>query len=290
MSLHRLAFIGALSLCLVTSAATAPEAREQGTPSNEDKKITDIQTDEELRLYLNEVRQLIPPSDCNEWNQDDSRVVAVFEYRTHKELWIGKEYKETEGLGVRGLQKTYDIEDLIRGGSPLRGSIKIRLSTSLMAAERACFNKLQGLQVRGVADHGTSVKGDLWHMTINEINFGTLVRPPGVVNEKTPTGETQVTLVISEGLAAMALRKSVEHLWALPGSFVLMALWALGSRILARKRATRSGRNLPRSLARTALWMVRVAGRISETIRTWWAVRSVIASKATRSQPRNQKR
>ena len=293
MNLHRLVFVVAMSLCLVTSAATAAEAREHGTPTNEDKEITDIQTDEELRLYLNEVRQLIPPSDCSEWNQDDARVVAVFEFRTNKELWIGKEYDDSDGLGVNGLQRTYEIEDISKGGSPIRGSIKIRLPTTEMDTERVCFTTLQGIHVRGAKNDGEGVyRSDLWNMTIDEVNFGILVEPQGIMKEKTPTGETQVTLTISEGLVTMVLRKSVEHLWALPGSFVLMALSAMGSHILARKRATRSGRfwTLPRSLASTALWTVRVAGRISEITRTWWPLRPVTASKATQSQPRNQMR
>ena len=225
MNLHRLVFVVAMSLCLVTSAATAAEAREHGTPTNEDKEITDIQTDEELRLYLNEVRQLIPPSDCSEWNQDDARVVAVFEFRTNKELWIGKEYDDSDGLGVNGLQRTYEIEDISKGGSPIRGSIKIRLPTTEMDTERVCFTTLQGIHVRGAKNDGEGVyRSDLWNMTIDEVNFGILVEPQGIMKEKTPTGETQVTLTISEGLVTMVLRKSVEHLWALPGSFVLMAL------------------------------------------------------------------
>ena len=52
-----------------------------------------------------------------------------------------------------------------------------------------------------------------------------------------PTGETQVTLMISEGLVAMALRKTVEHLWALPGALGLMVLWAVGGWILQKIKA-----------------------------------------------------
>ena len=159
-----------------------------------------------------------------------------------------------------------------------------------MDAERACFNKLQGLQVRGVVDDGTNGnQGDIWKMKIDEINFGILVRPPGVFNEKTPTGETQVTLMISEGLVAMALRKSFEHLWALPGSLGLMLLWAMASRILTRTLETRSVRFwiLPRSLEPMVLWTVGVGERILGITRTWWPVRSTIASKAKRSQPGN---
>ena len=40
----------------------------------------------------------------------------------------------------------------------------------------------------------------------------------------------------------MAVRKRVEHLWALPGSLGLMVLWAVGSQILRRIRAKRSSR------------------------------------------------
>ena len=238
MDLHRLALFTAMFLFLVTSAATTPETHDNETPANEDKDVLDVRTDAELRSILNEVRQNLSPSHCSDWIVDDDRVAAVFEFRTHKELWIGKEYADSDGLGVNGLQRTYEIEDLSKGGSPMRGSIKIRLPTTEMDTERVCFKTLQGIHVRGAKNDDEGVyRSDLWNMTIDEVNFGILVKPQGIMKEKTPTGETQVTLTISEGLVTMGLRKSVEHLWALPGSFALMVLWAVGNRILRTTRA-----------------------------------------------------
>ena len=235
----------AISLCLLAGVATAPEAIEHGRPNNDDKEVLDIQTDAELRSILREVSQSLVPSDCGKWNEDEARVVVIFNFRSHKELWIGKEYSDVDGLGVEGLQKTYEIENLVKGGSPLRGSIKIRLPTPEMDAERACFNKLKGIQIRGANNDGQGVyQSNSWNMTIGEIKFSTLVKSQGLWGEKVPTGETQVELMLSEGLVAMALRKSVEHLWALPGSLGLMVLFALGAWVLrktwAKWRARRS--------------------------------------------------
>ena len=227
-----------LSLCLVASAATTQHDLERGIPNNEDREILDVQTDAELRSLLSEVGERLLPSDCADWNEDEARVAAAFDFRGHKELWIAKEYSDADGLGVDGLQKTYKIKNLSKGGSPLRGSIEIRLPTPEMDVERACFSKLTGVQVRGADDDAQGVyQGNLWKMTTSEVEFGILVKRQGLGGKKVPTGETQVTIKMSEGLVAMALRKSFEHLWALPGSLGLMALWAVGARILRRMRA-----------------------------------------------------
>ena len=105
MSLRRLAFVGAMSLFLVTSAATAPEAHKHGTTTNEDKEITDIQTDEELRLYLNEVRQIIPPSDCSEWNQEDARVVAILNTGRIRSFGLVKNMTNPRGSVCAGFKE-----------------------------------------------------------------------------------------------------------------------------------------------------------------------------------------
>ena len=158
--------------------------------------------------------------------------------RNNKELWVGKKYSDSDGFGIDGLQRAYEIKNISKSGSPLRGSIQIRLTTPEMDLERVCFNKLKGIQVRGAnnADQGV-YESNLWNMRIDDIKFGVLVKPQGLRKEKVQTGETQVTLTMSEGLATMALRKSAQHLWALPGSLALMVLWAVGVRILRRTRA-----------------------------------------------------
>ena len=238
MNLLDLILFSALSLGLVASTATGQEEPEHSRPNTDDTEVLDVQTDAELRSILSEVGQSLVPRKCSEWNQDETRVVAVFDFRSHKELWIGKEYSDIDGLGIDGLQRTYEIRNFSKGGSPLRGSIQIKLPTSEMDLERVCFNKLQGIQVRGANNDDQGVyQSNLWKMTINDIKFGVLVKPKGLLEEKVKTGETQVTLTMSEGLSAMALRKSAEHLWALPGSLALMVLWAVGVRVLRRTRA-----------------------------------------------------
>ena len=239
MNLPDLILFSAMSLCLVASAAAGQEKLEHGGPNNDDREILDVQTDAELRSILSEVRKSLMPSDCGDWNEDETRVVVVFNFRGHKELWIGTEYSDAEGFGVENLLRTYEVNNLFKGGgSPLRGSIEIRLPTPEMDIERACFSKLKGVQVRGANDDGQGVyQGNLWKMTISEIKFGVLVEAQGLWGEKVPTSNTQVTLTMSEGLTTMALRKSVEHLWALPGSLGLMVLWAVGGWILRRIQA-----------------------------------------------------
>ena len=222
-----------ISLFWVASAETESEIMEQGGDSYNDQEILDVQTEEELRSILSEVGQKLTPSHCSDWNEDESRVAGVMNLRRFQELWIGSGYSDSEGLGINGLQRRYEIKDITMGGLPLRGSIHIRLPSREMDAERPCFRKLKGVQIRGSNDDGNGVyRSNLWKMTITEIKFGVLVKPQGFSGERVATGETQVTIAMSEGLMSMALRKSAEHLWALPGSLGLLILWAFGGRTL----------------------------------------------------------
>lgn len=237
MNLLRLILFTTISLCGVASAGAESEIVERGGYGNGDREILDVQTEAELRSILREVGQKLIPSKCSDWNEDEPRVAAVMNLGGFKELWIGSEYSDSEGLGIEGFQKRYEIRDLSMGGLPLRGSIDIRLSSGEMNVERACFNKMKDVQVRGSNDDGGMYKGNLWKMTIIESKFGVLVESQGISGERIATGETQVTLTMSEGLLAMALRKSAEHLWALPGSLGLLILWAFGGQILRRMQA-----------------------------------------------------
>ena len=241
--LHGILLLGVMSICLLTGEVTADEHVQNNTSSMQDKEMLDVETDAELRSLLGDVGQSLLPSDCGDWKENKRRVAAIFDFRGHKELWIGKEYSDTDGIGVTGLQRTYRIKDLTRGGSPFQGSIKIRLPAPEMDVERVCFAKLKGVPVTGVDANAQGVyKGDTWEMTIREVGFGILVKGQGLWGEKIRTGDVEVILEMSEGLVTMAVRKSVEHLWALPGSLGLMVLWAVGSQILRRIRAKRSSR------------------------------------------------
>ena len=241
--LRTILLLGVLPICFLTGEARADEQFESGTFSTYDKEMLDVETDAELRSLLSDLGQSLLPSDCRNWKEDAPRVVAIFDFRGHKELWIGKEYSDTDGLGVNGLQRTYRIKNVTRGGSPLRGSITIRLPVRQMDVERLCFEKLKGVSVRGVDTNAQGVyKGNIWEMRIREVSFGILVKGQGLRGEKVRTGEVQVMLKMSEELATMAVRKSVEHLWALPGSLGLMVLWAVGSRIWRRIRLERGSR------------------------------------------------
>ena len=71
----------ALSLSVIASTATGQEQSEHSRPNNNDTEVLDIQTDAELRSILSEVGQNLIPSNCSEWDQDETRVVAVFDYR-----------------------------------------------------------------------------------------------------------------------------------------------------------------------------------------------------------------
>ena len=228
---------------------------------------------------MDEAAQNLLPIHCSDWSQDEARVVAVLSLGQREELWIGEEYSDDGGLGVVGLQRMYEIEDFSKSGPPLQGSIKVRLPTPEMDVERVCFRKLIGLQVRGDNSNEDGVYGgDRWSMTITAVEFGTLVRPAALQAEKVPTGETQALLKMSEGLAAMALRKSVEHLWALPGSFALMVAWAvlalIWRRMSARSRvqcvvAVRSAQSQLSAggSSRVRLWTSWVAARIARLLR-----------------------
>jgi len=235
LGLLGLILLVAISLCWKANAETSSESIESSESNSADKEILDVQTEEELRSILSEVWRVLPPSDCNSWNEDEPRVATVMNLGELREFWIGREYAESEDVGIDGLQKRYEIKGLFAGGDPLRGSITVRLPAHEMEIERPCFSKLKDVQVRWVHDDlGETYRGEIWQLTIKEVNFAVLVKPQGFFGKRVPTDETQVTLIMSEGLVAMALRKSAEHLWALPGSLGLLMLWAVGRQVLRR--------------------------------------------------------
>ena len=218
-------------------------AREEAGTRNlsrKDEEILDVRTRAELRSILDHMKRNLLPSKCDDWKENDARAIAVLNMRRLRELWVGKKYSESRGLGIEGLQRTYKINNLTKGGLPRRGSIQIRLPTRDMDIERTCFNKLEGVQVRGSTEDDEGVyRSNLWKMTITEVKFGVLVKPQPAPVRRIETGEAQVTLVMSEGVTTMVLRKSTEHLWALPGSLALMIMWSLGGRLLRQIKIKR---------------------------------------------------
>ena len=138
-----LLFVVGYAEASVAQLERRPEQVESGRPDNEDREILDVQTKADLRSILSEMRRSLLPSHCGDWKEDDVRVIAVMNLQGLKELWIGKEYSDSEGLGIKGLRKAYEIKSFFKGGSPLRGSIKIRLPTPEMNVERACFSRLE---------------------------------------------------------------------------------------------------------------------------------------------------
>ena len=115
-----LILFAAISLFWVASAETESEIVEQAGDSYNDREILDVQTEEELRSILSEVGQKLIPSHCSDWNKDESRVAGVMNLRRFEELWIGSEYSDSEGLGINGLQRRYEINHP-KSGSCARG-------------------------------------------------------------------------------------------------------------------------------------------------------------------------
>ena len=172
-------------------ALTMPQALEIRRHASADTEILDVQTGAELQSILDEVRHSLSPSRCSEWNEDDARVAAVLVFPTQKELWVGEKYSESEGLGVEGLQRTYEIRSFSIGGSPLEGSIILRLRTTEMDVERACFEKLKGVQVRLEGNHGEETYQEIpWSMTVDKVIFGILVESGGIWKDNLATGES----------------------------------------------------------------------------------------------------
>ena len=237
MYLLRLILFATLSIGGVTNAAAESGNAEHGGYVGGVREILDVETEAELRFILREVGQNLIPSDCSDWAEDKPRVAAVMTLGTFKELWIGRKYSDSNGLGIEGLHRRYEIQNLSMGGSPLRGNIDIRLPVRDMDSDRECFAQLKGVRIKGSNDEDKGVyRSGLWEMTIDNISFVVLVKPQDLSGQRIPTGEAQVTIAVSEGLLSMALRKSGEHLWALPGSLGLLILWAIWGRILRKIR------------------------------------------------------
>ena len=149
MGLQGLILFSAMTLCLVTSTAVGMEEPKHDGSNNNGREILDVQTNAELRSILNKVRVDLVPSNCSDWNEDVAQAAAVFNFRGLKELWIGTEYSDTEELSVEGLLRMYEIRDLSMGGSPLQGSIQIRLPTQKWTwNERVSVNS-KGYQSEG---------------------------------------------------------------------------------------------------------------------------------------------
>ena len=189
------------------------------------------------------------------WNHPRSFVTAVMPSLVGNQLWVARSYARAGELSVDGLQKVYDIEGLTKTAStkvasPRHASFRITFPRSEMSVEQQCLERLKGLEVRLAPDYDRGLSlGDVWTLTITDISYGALVDPRGPWTLDAPTDRLQVTLVMSEGLGPMALRKSVEHLWALPTSLALMLLWAAAVHVRRavklRQQAPAQARHLP---------------------------------------------
>ena len=183
------------------------------------------------RRYLMQLHNKTVSRDCHTWQNDDPRVLAVVPLKIVTHLWIGTRYSDVNGLGVQDIHKTYVVDDVSVGGTRLQGVVKIRIPTIDVESEQPCFDKMVGLTIKGHDETHKGVYDDTtWEMTVTEVKIQFLIKPRNTnADDLVETGEALVTILFREEYQTMVFRKTVEHLWALPGSLALMILWAFSA-------------------------------------------------------------
>ena len=234
--LPRTAYLEAARGALAPGAVAEPES-----------VVVSPETPADRRSVAARVARMFPSTDCRSWNEPDPFVTAVMPGLVGPQLWVGRSHSSTGKLGVDGLQKVYEIEGFAKVASPRQASFRINFPRADASVEQQCIEQLRGLEIRLPGDQHRGISsGDVWTLRITDISYGALADLDGPWTLDAATGPMAATFTMSEGSAAMALRKSAEHLWALPGSLALMVLWALAARILRALHLRRQAGTEPR--------------------------------------------
>ena len=144
------------------------------------------------------------------------------------------------------MRKLADVSDLNlteSGGllSRRTASLRVTFPKSELSQHRKCFDQIKGLTLaaRPQSPPESPVR-DRWVLTITDVSYRAVVGAHDAWTLDAAVDQVQVLVVATENIGAMALRKSVQHLWALPSSFALMIAWTWGPRIVRRLRPRRS--------------------------------------------------
>ena len=225
-------------------------AKEAEAPEPEDdlSSIVVTPTSPSDRAAIRErIDRMVLPFDCDSWDHDGPFVGALLPLGPNLTLVIGDRLSPSPDIGVQGgMRKLSDVSDLNLtepDGLLSRRTVSFRMTfpKSELSLHRKCFDPLKGLTL--AADPQRPLESpdrNRWVLTITEVSYGAIAGAHDAWTLDATIDEVQALVVATESTGAMALRKSVQHLWALPSSLALMIAWTWGPRIVRRLSSRRS--------------------------------------------------
>lgn len=239
-----------MPLCTVAArTAHLSTAEEAGPPDPDDELIILVTSSSAAdRAAIRErIDRMVLPFDCDSWVRDGPFVAALLPLGPTPILVIGDRLSPSPDIGVQGgMRKLSDVSDLNLTEpdgllSRRTASFRMTFPKSELSLHRKCFDSLKGLTLAaGPQSPPASPGHNRWVLTITAVSYGAIVGAYDPWTLEATTDQVQALVVATESIGAMALRKSVQHLWALPSSLALMFAWTWGPRIVRRLRSRRS--------------------------------------------------
>lgn len=214
--------------------------RQQKTGDKEDHDLHVINPSRtDLREYLE--RTVVFASaveNCAEWSADDSRIGMLVPGASR--LFIGRPNPDADGIGVKAIEKDYEVSSVAIGGSPFEGNVQVMLEAGEVRVERMCLEKLRGAAIRWDRSIGDPSYPDIaGEVIVRDVKFSRAARLER--GEVVATGAFVATLKVSEGAVAMVLREMRAHFWGIFGSFLLMVCATVGRRLMPSLRRAMGG-------------------------------------------------
>ena len=225
-------------------------AREAGPPKPEGdlSSIVVTPTSAADRAAIRErIDRMVLPFDCDSWDHGGPYVAALPPLGPKLTLVIGDRLSPAPDIGVQGgMRKLSDVSGLNLTEpdgllSRRTASFRMTFPKSELSLHRKCVDHLKGLTLAaGPQSPPESPVRDRWVLTITDVSYGAVVGAYDAWTLDAAVDQVQAQVVATEGVGAMALRKSIQHLWALPSSLALMIAWTWGPRIVRRLRPRRA--------------------------------------------------
>ncbi len=209
-----------------------------------DLYIPEINIDEYRRLLrFRSPRELGFAKKCENLTHKDIRVGLFLAVPGAGALFLGREYGEESGENkttILMIARIYNVQKFSKGGSPFEGSLTIVLQRRQASEERTCLEALRNASIKWATVRDIeSDSEDTVDMTVEDVRF-TMAGRVTDSGATVRTGETVVTITLSESWWSMVYRKSNEQIWGavlgMIGTGCLMVIGYLVRRLLRYRK------------------------------------------------------
>lgn len=242
----------AIAVCLVGNAAIS---QTNGTESNVETGKEGAQTGlhvanpnvSEFRKWLRfrSPRELGLANNCQSVMPEDLQAGLLLAMPRAAILFLGRNYGDEDRKGntnIESVSRIYEVQRFHKSGSPFEGSLIIVMKQDVAENERVCLEAVTNSEVRWVTVRDVeSDSEEIVDMRVSDVKFsraGKIMDSGATI----PTGETVVTITLTEGWWSMAYRKAKEQVWGailgMIGSVLLMVIGFVARHMMRSMRKT----------------------------------------------------